>query len=90
MLLTHVPDRFRGRIFSTTEMMLNATMLISVALASVATDHLPIRTIGVIAGCLSASTAVFWLWADLAGKLREPPSELVPESDDYESRVTPA
>lgn len=77
MLLTHVPDRFRGRVFSTTEMMLNGAMMVSVALASVGTDHLPIRTIGVIAGCLSASTAVFWLWADWAGKLREPPSERV-------------
>ncbi len=72
MLLTHVPDRFRGRIFSTTEMMLNATMMLSVALAGVATDRLPVRTIGVIAGFLSASTSIFWLWADLAGKLREP------------------
>lgn len=90
MLLTHVPDRFRGRIFSTTEMMLNATMMISVGLASAATDLVSIRTVGVIAGCLSASTSVFWLWADVAGKLREPPPEFKPAEEDYESPVTPA
>jgi MFS family permease len=88
ILLTHVPDRLRGRIFSTVDMMLNAMMMISMGAASVATDHLPIRTIGVIAGCFSASTSVFWLWADLAGKLPEPPVEAGPEEEDYESAVT--
>jgi hypothetical protein len=38
MLLTHVPDRYRGRVFSTAEMMMNTTMLLSLSLASVATD----------------------------------------------------
>jgi MFS family permease len=90
MLLTHVPDQFRGRIFSTTEMMLNATMMLSVALASLATDHAPIRSIGVVAGLLSASTSVGWLWADLAGKLREPQPELEPDKAGYEAPVTPA
>jgi MFS family permease len=90
MLLTHVPDRFRGRIFATTEMMLNATMMISVALAGAATDRLPIRTIGVIAGLLSASTSLFWTWADLAGKLREPPAQTLSAEPDYEAPVTPA
>ncbi|MBV8817244.1 MAG: MFS transporter, partial [Acidobacteriaceae bacterium] len=90
MLLTHVPDRLRGRIFTTTEMMLNSTMMLSVALASAATDHIDIRTVGVIAGCLSASTSVFWWWADMAGKLREPQPESKPAEEDYESPVTPA
>jgi MFS family permease len=89
MLLTHVPDRFRGRVFSTTEMMLQGAMMVSMALASVATDRVSIRTIGVVAGCLSASTSVFWLWADLAGKLREPPREPSAKDADYESPVTP-
>jgi MFS family permease len=89
MLLTHVPDRFRGRIFSLSDMMLNATMMISVALASVATDRLPIRTIGVIAGCLSASTSLFWLGADVAGKLTEPPPEPGAEDEKFESAITP-
>ena len=70
-------------------MMLNAMMMISMGAASVATDHLPIRTIGVIAGCFSASTSIFWLWADLAGKLTEPPLEPAPEEEDYEAPVSP-
>jgi MFS family permease len=90
MLLTHVPDRYRGRVFSTAEMMMNATMMVSLMVASIATQSVPIRTIGVVAGCLSASTAFFWLWADLAGKLREPqPDDSEPE-EAFESPVTPA
>jgi len=89
VLLTHVPDRLRGRIFSLTDMMVNGTMMISVALASAATDYVSIRTVGVVAGCLSASTSIFWLWADLRGKLVEPALELEPESTEYESTVNP-
>jgi MFS family permease len=90
MLLTHVPDRYRGRVFSTAEMMMNATMMISLTIASVATQHYPIRTIGVAAGLLSASTAVFWFWADVAGKLPEPAPEPKETEDAFESPVTPA
>ncbi len=89
VLLTHVPDRLRGRIFSLTDMMLNGTMMISVALASAATDYISIRSVGVIAGILSASTSIFWLSADLRGKLVEPPLETELESTEYESVVTP-
>ena len=89
VLLTHVPDRLRGRIFSLTDMMLNGTMMLSVALASAATDYISIRTVGVVAGCLSASTSVFWLWADVRGKLVEPAREMVPETEDYEATTTP-
>jgi len=89
VLLTHVPDRLRGRIFSLTDMMVNGTMMISVALASAATDYVSIRTVGVVAGCLSASTSIFWLWADLRGKLVEPALELEPETTEYESNVNP-
>jgi MFS family permease len=90
MLLTHVPDRFRGRVFSTSEMIVNAAMMVSLAAASFATDRVPIRTIGIVAGCLSASTAIFWFWADFAGKLPEPAIEPVIAEDDYESPVTRA
>lgn len=85
MLLTHVPDHFRGRIFSTTEMITNAAMMLSLAAASVATGHVPVRTIGVVAGCLSASTAIFWFWADKAGKLPEPPLVEAGENDEFDS-----
>lgn len=90
MLLTHVPDHYRGRVLSTSEMILNLAMMLSLTGASVASKIVPIRTIGVIAGCLSASTAIFWAWADLGGKLPEPALETGETEDDYESAVKPA
>lgn len=77
MLLEFVPDHFRGRVFATTEMMMNATMMLSMTLASVATEFWQTRTIGLIAGLLSTSTAFFWAWANAAGKLRRPPQRAV-------------
>jgi MFS family permease len=71
MMLTHSDDAYRGRVFATAEMLLNATMMASLALAGWATAVYPIRTIGVIAGALSTSVALFWIWADAAGKLTE-------------------
>lgn len=90
MLLTHVPDRFRGRVFSLAEMVTNTAMMLSLTAASIASNSVPIRTVGVVAGCLSASTAVFWIWADLAGKMPEPALEDAEAEDSYESNVTPA
>jgi MFS family permease len=89
MLLKHVPDRLRGRVYTTVQAMSDATMMASLAVASVATLHYPIRQIGVVAGALSASTAVFWAWATFAGKLPEPRPEPAP-LDEEASPVTPA
>jgi hypothetical protein len=75
MLLTHVPDQYRGRVFTTIDAMTNATMMASLAVASVATLQYDPRLIGVVAGCLSTTTAFFWLWAQLAGRLKEPRRE---------------
>lgn len=72
ILLTHVPDQYRGRVFSTLETLLNVTMTASVAAAGVASHYLDTRTIGVIAGALSASTALFWGAANAAGWMPEP------------------
>jgi MFS family permease len=72
MLLTHVPDQYRGRVFTTIEAMSNGTMMASLAVASVATLHYDPRSIGVVAGLLSSSTAFFWLWAQVTGRLKEP------------------
>ena len=79
MLLTHVPDRYRGRVFTTVESMLQVTMLLSLAVASVAVKHLEIRTIGLVAGVLSTSTALFWGAANWSGKLVEPGRDGRPE-----------
>jgi len=90
MLLTHVPDRYLGRVFTTIEGMLNATMLASLTVASIATVHYPIRMIGIVAGFLSASTAVFWAWAVFARKLPEPLSHAASEDPMPAKPVTPA
>ena len=72
MLLHHVPDRLRGRVFTTVQAMSDAVMMLSLGAASVATQHYSIRSIGMAAGAVSASTALFWGWAVLAGRLPEP------------------
>jgi hypothetical protein len=72
MLLTHVPDHYRGRVFTTVESMQQATMLLSLTVASVAVKFAAIRSIGLVAGCLSASTALFWGLANWSGRLPEP------------------
>lgn len=90
VLLTHVPDKLRGRVFTTIETMMNATMMISLGLASWASAIYPIRTIGVIAGVLSTSTALFWAWADAAGKLVEPPRDDAAEDIEVTEPLTPA
>ena len=75
MLLTHVRDEFRGRVFSTFEMTVSLAMMGSLMGAGVASNYFSIRGIGVAAGILSTSTAFFWFAADLAGKLKEPARE---------------
>lgn len=89
LLLTHVPDQFRGRVFTTVDMMMNATMMISMSVAGIATGVFPIRTIGVVAGALSTSTAVFWLWGNLAGRMPEPRLESGVE-EEFEGPVVAA
>jgi MFS family permease len=92
MLLTHVPDALRGRVFTAVDTMLNVTMILSLSAAGVASEFLSIRTVGAIAGALSASTTIFWFWADAAGKLPEPQPVTPPLSSEIEesSAVTPA
>ena len=70
-LLRHVSSEYRGRVFSTIESWTWMTMMISMALAGAASESVSPRTIGAVAGCLSASTAFFWAWANWAGKLPE-------------------
>ncbi len=71
-LLKHVDDRFRGRVFSTIETMNWSTMMLSMSGAGAASQYFSIRAIGVASGLLSSSTAIFWGWANWAGKLPEP------------------
>ena len=85
MLLTHVPDQYRGRVFTTVEAMMNSTMMASLAVASVATTQYDPRFIGVVAGLLSTSTTFFWVWAQLTGRLKEPK----PEGSGEETKADP-
>lgn len=71
-LLRRVPDEFRGRVFSTVESLTWSTMMVSMTAAGIASQFHGPRTIGFVAGILSSSTALFWGWADLKGKLPEP------------------
>jgi MFS family permease len=87
-LLRHVPDQFRGRVFATMETTVWSVMMVSMLLAGIASQYWDPRTIGTIAGVLSSMTAIYWGWADLAGRLPEPPSDGV-EPDEIEIHGEP-
>lgn len=74
-LLRHVSDEFRGRVFSTLESMVWSTMMISLMLAGIASTRYDPRVIGACAGALSSTTALFWGWAHVTGRLPEPAEE---------------
>ncbi len=71
-LLRHVPNEFRGRVFSTGESWNWTTMIVSMAVAGLASDHVSPRVIGFWSGVISSTTAIFWGWANFTGRLREP------------------
>jgi predicted MFS family arabinose efflux permease len=87
-LLRHVSDEFRGRVFATMETMQWSTMMLSMAGAGVASQTWSPRTIGVVSGLLSSSTAFFWLWANWTGRLPEPAREGV-EPEEIEVHGDP-
>ncbi len=72
LLLRHVDDAYRGRVFATNESLVWSTMMLSMLGAGLASQSADPRTIGVISGLLSSCTAVYWIWADRVGLLREP------------------
>jgi hypothetical protein len=71
-LLKTVSDQYRGRVFSTIETLTWTMMMVSMMGAGIASTHYSPRTIGVVAGLLSSSTAVFWGWANWTGRLPMP------------------
>lgn len=82
-MLRHVSDEYRGRVFATNETLVWSTMMISMMAAGIASTHTDPRTIGVVSGVLSSTTAVFWAWANMTGRLPEPPLSGV-EAEDVE------
>lgn len=88
-LLRRVEDSFRGRVFSTMESMQWSVMMMSMTAAGIATTSWDPRTIGAIAGALSSTTAIFWGWAHLTGRLPEPPPEgIAPEEVEVHGEPT--
>jgi MFS family permease len=87
-LLRHVADGYRGRVFSTIESMQWSVMIVSMTLAGFASQHWDPRTIGAIAGALSSTTAIFWGWAHVTGRLPEPAREGV-EPEEIEVHGEP-
>jgi len=87
-LLRHVSNEFRGRVFATMETMQWSVMLLSMAGAGVASQSWSPRSIGVVSGLLSSSTAFFWLWANWTGRLPEPAREGV-EPEEIEVHGDP-
>lgn len=71
-LLRTVANRYRGRVFSTIDTFEWTMMMVSMMGAGIASMHYSPRTIGIVAGLLSSTTAVFWAWADWSGHLPQP------------------
>lgn len=71
-LLTHVSDEYRGRVFATLETITWFMMMISMMAAGAASETQSPRTIGLWAGLLSSTTAIYWTWANWSGRLPEP------------------
>jgi MFS family permease len=71
-LLRHVSNNYRGRVFATIESWTWMTMMVSMALAGLASEYVSPRTIGTVSGVLSSTTAVWWSWANWSKKLPEP------------------
>jgi hypothetical protein len=59
----------------TIESMTWATMMLSMMAAGIASTSWSPRAIGACAGVLSSTTAIFWGWAHLSGRLPEPARE---------------
>jgi MFS family permease len=71
-LLKAVSDQYRGRVFSTIETLTWTMMMLSMMGAGIASTHYSPRIIGTVAGLLSSTTAIFWGWANWAGRLPLP------------------
>jgi predicted MFS family arabinose efflux permease len=87
-LLQHVSNEFRGRVFATMETMQWSTMMISMAAAGGASLRWGARNIGLVSGLLTSSTAFFWLWGNVTGRLPEPAREGV-EPEEIEVHGDP-
>ncbi|MDQ6663879.1 MAG: MFS transporter [Acidobacteriota bacterium] len=80
-LLRNVAHEYRGRVFATLESLVWSTMMLSMLGAGIASQYYSPRVIGAWAGALSSTTALFWGWAHLTGRLPEPiPRDVMPQT----------
>lgn len=84
-LLRYTPDEFRGRVFATMDTLRWPVMLVSMAVAGIASEYYSPRAIGVVAGLLGCLTAVLWAWANWRGWLPKP-AEITPAEEEIEMR----
>jgi MFS family permease len=88
-LLSHVPDAYRGRVFSTIESLTWSVMMLSMVAAGVASQHYDPRIIGAWSGVLSSTTALAWGFLDVTGRLPELTSEgVTPEEVEVHGEPT--
>ncbi len=87
-LLRHVTDEYRGRVFATIETLTWSVMMLSMLGAGIASQRWSPRTIGVVSGLLSSTTAIYWGWANWTGRLPEP-ERLGIDPDDVEVHGDP-
>lgn len=78
LLLRHVADAYRGRVFATIETLSWTTMMASMALAGWFSTSWHPRQIGLAAGLASCSTFVIWATMDRSGKLQPAPQTELP------------
>jgi MFS family permease len=71
-LLRTVANRYRGRVFVTVDTFEWTMMMVSMMGAGIASMYYNPRVIGVIAGILSSTTAIFWVWANCTGRIPLP------------------
>jgi MFS family permease len=86
LLLRHVDDAYRGRVFATNESLVWATMMLSMLAAGLASQTVDPRVIGAVSGLVSSLTALYWIWADRVGLLVEPTTARH-DPDDVEVRT---
>jgi hypothetical protein len=81
-LMTHVPDMYRGRVFASLETIVWGTMMLSMTVAGAVSESVSPRVIGFWSGVLSSTTAIYWTWANLTGRLPEPPRVAGEQTDE--------